>query len=110
MAPKTASEEALVHILDNVFVLARDSSLRQALQKGGFKKIQSVLQMPNTMLASLTYKGKDAHGKATDLPIVPCEQMLINALKGFAAYSEAHRGRPLTPDDWLAVTEESFDD
>ena len=60
MAPKSASEEALAHILDQVFALPKDSSLRQALQKGGFKKIQSVLTMSHTVLTSLTYRGKDA--------------------------------------------------
>ena len=110
MAPKSPSEDALAHVLDNVFVLSKDSGLRQALQKGGFKKIQSVLTMSNAILSTLTYKGKDANGKPADLPVLPSEQGLINALKGFVAYSEAHMGRPLTPDDWLAVTEELFDE
>ena len=110
MAPKSASEEALAHILDQVFALPKDSSLRQALQKGGFKKIQSVLTMSHTVLTSLTYRGKDGTGKLADLPILPSELGLINALKGYAAFQEAHMKRPLTPDDWLTVTEASFDD
>ncbi|MGL4350702.1 MAG: hypothetical protein ACRCT2_09110, partial [Plesiomonas shigelloides] len=109
MAPKSASEEALTHVLDDVFVLSRDNGLRQALQRGGFKKIQSVLAMSNTILTSLTYRGKDANNRPADIPILASEEGLINALKGYAAYSEAQLGRPLTLDDWLALTEESFD-
>ena len=104
------SEAALIHILDNVFVLAKDSSLRQALQQGGYKRIQGVVGISNTTLASLTYKGKDASNKAVELPILLREQGLINALKGYAVYTEARMGRPLKPKDWLMITEEAFDE
>ncbi len=110
MAAKTASEQFLTHILNDVFVLAKDSSLRQALQRGSFKKIQSVLAMSHTVLTSLTYRGKDGDGEHVDLPILPSEQGLINALNGYGAYNEDHMGRSLAPDDWLDVTEEEFDD
>ncbi len=66
--------------------------------------------MSHAVLTSLTYKGKDDDEKLVDLPILPSEQGLISALKGYAAYNEAHMGRSLTPADWLKVTEESFDD
>ena len=112
MAPKqpSKSEEALTHILDDVFVLPADSGLRLALQRGGFRKIQSVLSITTAMMSSLVYKGKDEDGNPADLPLLLNEEGLLNALKGFAAHMEAHLGRPLTPDDWLAVTEEEFDD
>ena len=112
MAPQTRSksEEALIHILDDVFRLARDSGLRLALQRGGFKKIQSVLSMTPGIMSMLVYKGKDDDGNPADLPIALNEEGLLNALKGFAAHTEAHLGRPLTPDDWLVVTEDEFDE
>lgn len=111
MAPKTVAEEALTHLLDNVLMLGRDSSLRQALQAGGYKRIQGVISMDIATLQTLTYKGKDATtGKAIDLNIISSEQGLIKALKGYAAYNEAQLGHRLTPDDWLAVTADSFDD
>ena len=112
MPPQTRSksEEALTHILDDVFRLHKDSGLRLALQRGGFKKIQSVLSMTPGMMSSLVYKGRDDDNNPADLPIALNEEGLLNALKGFAAHTEAHLGRPLTPDDWLTVTEDQFDE
>ena len=76
MGSTSASEEALTHILDNVFCLGEDSPLRLALENGGFKKIQSVATMSNAVLTSLRYRGKDGNGKAANLPILLNEQGL----------------------------------
>ena len=84
MAPKTRSqsEEALKYILDEVFVLPADSGLRLALQRGGFKKIQSVLSITPAMMSLLVYKGKDDDGHPADLPLLLSEEGLLNALRG----------------------------
>jgi hypothetical protein len=62
------------------------------------------------MMSSLVYKGKDDNGDPADLPLLLSEEGLLNALRGFAAHMEAHLGRPLTPADWLQVTEDEFDE
>jgi hypothetical protein len=62
------------------------------------------------MMPLLVYKGRDPDGNPADLPLLLSEEGLLNALKGFAAYTEARIGRPLTPEDWLAVTEDEFDE
>lgn len=37
------------------------------------------------------------------------EKCMLEASKGFAVYKELKMRKPLTPNDWLAVTEDEFD-
>ena len=97
-------------MLDNVLCLSSSSGLRLALQVGGYVKIQPVLSITSASIKMLRYKGRDANGDPADLGLLLYEEGLLEALKGFAAFKEAHLGRPLTPPDWLAVTEEEFDE
>ena len=105
----TVSEMALSHVLTNVLVLSSTSGLRLALQEWGYTTIQSVLEMTEETRQSLTYPVSGMYGRRIKEDVNPCEKGLINALKGYVAYSEECMGQPVNPEDWLMVTEEEFD-
>lgn len=103
------SQEALRHVLDNVLCLPRDSGIRLSLQAAGCVKIQQVVSMSPANIKALSYKTR-AVNTSINMGLLICEEETLQALQGFARYKRDHLGRRLTPDDWLEVTEDEFDE
>jgi len=103
------SQDALMHVLDHVFCLARDSGLRQSLQAAGFTKIHQLIGMSAATMKALSYKAKVA-GVVSSIGLLLSEEELLLALQGFARFKANNLGRPLTPADWSSVTEDEFDE
>jgi hypothetical protein len=105
---KYTSRDALKHVLDKVFCLPDDSGLRNALQAGGYFRLSQVLSMSQAIMKALHHKAY-VDGKVIYIGILPVEEGLLQALQGFAAFTETKLGRILTPAAWLLVTEYEFD-
>jgi hypothetical protein len=107
---RSASQEALKHVLDNVLVLSAQDGLRLALQQGQYSKIQSVLAMTAGTMQSLTYKLKNTQsGDIEEHHLSPKHEGLIETLKRYAVFMESQQLSPFTATDWIKVTEEDFD-
>jgi hypothetical protein len=104
-SPNFTAQDALKHVLDYVFCLARDSGLRQSLQAAGFTKIHQIIGMSVATMKALSYKTKVA-GAVASIHLLLSEEELLLALQGFARFRANSLGRPLTPVDWALVTED----
>ena len=107
---RTASQQALAHVLDNVFGLRSTSGLRLALSAAGYEKISSVLAMTPRDMEDLSYVDTDNDGNSVYRGINLYERGLLESLKGYAVHHQARLQRTLAPAEWLMVTEDDFDD